>query len=249
MKTEFALLLSVVALAWLWPASVAAQPVPGDFSETSEARIAKANRANVVKQPVMTKSGKSSGFKIARAKGHHGRVEVSGILGVDGKLTEIGVVLSSKSTLLDQAAIDSARNGRFEPAYDRHGKPIAVWITLAFQTYGRYLPYQSDDNVIYYRSTYRCDEFLGETTWWRSVWPERAWNEHDFYQLTFGLKQRVMQRPLGIPDVDRFLADHEEHRKSWLRAMDACRLYPKSPLIAVWAPEGKMLETATTWQR
>lgn len=67
----------------------------------------------------------------ARRAGAQGRVSVTVGVGADGRVTDCQVALSSGDESLDRATCRlAARNGRFQPALDEAGRPVASRFTV-----------------------------------------------------------------------------------------------------------------------
>jgi len=170
----------------------------------------------------------------ARKLGHNGKVTVSGVLGVDGKLTALHVSRSSGSPLLDDAALVAARSWSFDPALDAEGKPLAVPIKLPFEFFA-YKP--ADGTGI---SGYRCDQFVLDQDWWRSSHPNSTTrSDNELYSMMLGLG---MITSGALNDVGKLKTAVSDFEKRWDAAIATCRRSPDKRFVEVLKPEGPQAE-------
>lgn len=162
----------------------------------------------------------------ARALGHHGQVVVEGIIGIDGRFTDLRVRTSSRADDLDAIALDNAGGTVFKPARDAGGAPLAIWGSMPFEV----LPASFGMGTI---TGYRCDAFVRDMDWWRSVWPEREWKEHAFYSLVLGFETigTISARGSGTAALEQIRTRAQSFPVRWTGTLDACRARPATLFV------------------
>jgi TonB family protein len=94
---------------------------------------AEANRKRM-RRPPSVRTQKSAAYPMTEKKtGSGGYVNVKGIVGTDGRFSEIVIARSNASPALNAAAITAARITIFTPAKDAAGIPISVPIIMPFE--------------------------------------------------------------------------------------------------------------------
>ncbi|MEO7688172.1 MAG: TonB family protein [Sphingomonas sp.] len=205
--------------------------------------VAKANRPRI-KTNLVLQSNPDPGFPpAALATGEHGKVTITAIVGVDGHLTEVSVTVSSRSSLLDAAAVAAATEARFKPALDAKGAPLSVALTMDVE-FSNAQSHSTGGGIL----SYRCDQFARDNDWWAAHWPA---NQHDdFYRLVRGYS--TMNQSLdanGSIDLTRS-GSVKDFNTRWQGAIEACRKAPDKLFIEIFQPEGKLLGVAArTWLR
>lgn len=213
--------LAVAMLALQEPAEVLT------VQQDSPAMTAALANKPLMKVAPKFKSGPEDVFpEAARAAGEHGSVKISGILGVDGRLSELKVALTSRSALLDQSAMTTAAATVFEPARDAKGTPISVPISV---------PYAFDNSRTPGRGggvlRYKCDQFARDMDWWYRTWPESK--KDTFYTLVLGVSL-LSQGGLKV-------GLNREFESRWKAAIEACKTKPDRLFIDVFQPEGEVM--------
>lgn len=66
----------------------------------------------------------------ARNAGMKGKAFVKALINIDGRATDVKIVISSGYEILDDAAIQAIKKSRWQPAMQRD-EPVRVWITIA----------------------------------------------------------------------------------------------------------------------
>ncbi|MBR7620874.1 TonB family protein [Phenylobacterium sp. 20VBR1] len=220
--------LATLAFALQTPSEGGAAPEP------VTAAMAQANKARVATRPVY-KSGPSPDIPEAvRATGAHGKVVVSGVIGADGRFTETKVAVSSRSSLLDAAALEQVSAMIFEPARDAEG----VALSLPARTPLEFTNAKSEGKgggVL----RYGCSQFARDYDWWYATWP--ATEHDDFYYLVLGLSALSTASASGRFDVASFGKGYEGFEPRWKAAVEACRKAPQRLFIDVFKPEGDFL--------
>jgi TonB family protein len=165
-----------------------------------------------------------------RNAGHHGNVVIRGIIGLDGRFRDPVVAVSSGAPGLDAAALAAARATLFTPAKDEAGTPMETPARMPFRFSRAAAP---GGGLVHYL----CGAFAQDMTWWRATFPDRPWDDLEFYQFYTGLRiagSRVLQ-PGGQARVRQALADFE---RQWERAIETCRARPDALLVDVLPPGG-----------
>jgi TonB family protein len=206
-----ALTASALALAFMLPIANAQSPA---WTE------AKANNSNVKQRPSLLDGPNTDLPETEKKLGHHGPVVIEGILAADGKLKEARVAVSSKASTLDEIAMAAANASTFVPAKDADGNPIPIVISVPYSL----VAYKSATGGVY---EYRCEQFVRDMDWWRSVNPERPFSEHELYKMELGLFATpiLLRGGMNNPEVAR--TAHADFEKLWSAAIDHCRKKPK----------------------
>lgn len=149
--------------------------------------------------------------------GHHGTVVLRGTVGLDGVFSNIAVRESSRSEILDKAAIAEASNWRFSPALDAEGKPVA-WtgnVPIGYDV--------SSGGGLW---TYSCEPLVRDSDW---------------SDATFGKEFRAKRRSYLLLSGMMFAAEYRAGAKKfspfetrWQATIDGCRARPKSKFMDVF---------------
>jgi hypothetical protein len=145
-----------------------------------EVTAAKANRSKVITEELQTAHPPYvwSTIEAERAQGHHGYAVFGGIVGADGKFSNVTTIKKTGAPALDEMAQTIARGTTFSPAKDKSGTAIPVWTEFGYQFPGRFQHTKMGGGL----EQIRCDEFVGDTRWWKSILPERPWREHKLFK-------------------------------------------------------------------
>lgn len=165
-----------------------------------------------------------------RAAGHHGKVEISGTLGPDGRIVDPQVSVSSKAPGLDDAALVAARAMAFRVPRDASGKLLPQQVRLPF-SFGSFHLAGKGGSML----GYRCDQFVLDQDWWRATWPAETHDE--FYFMTLGLRtiMAIAGRGMGAVPIKDAVSDFGNR---WVKAIEACRRKPEALFFDVFKPEG-----------
>lgn len=155
----------------------------------------------------------------ARALGHHGVVIARATIAIDGSLKNIQIEQSSKSPILDAAALAVLPQWRLSPAKDANGNMIEVTATFPFSFEGD----GGNSRVV----RYRCDAFTRDMTWWRSVSPDKPDKDHKLYTMLVGV--RVIANPKGMMEGLKTAAS--EGAIDWSNAVQRCASKPNELMI------------------
>ncbi len=146
---------------------------------------------------------------------------LSVLIAVDGSIKESAVTSSSRSPILDKAALDSLSSAKFSPALDADGKPVELRVRMPFE-FDRYTNGGEGGTLL----TYRCKDFLLDNAWWASVHPQE--NPPRLYTMLLGL--RTLARRDGFTP-DGIKQSTAAARKDWDRATKQCTANPEKPVI------------------
>ncbi len=93
---------------------------------------AMANQKLMRQRPYVRKDREPAYPDSEKKAGNGGQVLLRGIIGLDGKLSEVAVVRSSAGPVLTNAALAAAQAVIFYPAKDKSGTPITVPVQMPF---------------------------------------------------------------------------------------------------------------------
>lgn len=220
-------------------------PPSAEAAAVDEAAAAEA-LSNLSK--VKTKAKWISGGEVAlpeaeRLAGHHGKVLVSGVLGVDGRLRYATLESGSGSPVLDRIAVAATLTALFEPAKDADGNPLAVPITIPQEFYA-YKSSEPGGGLV----RYSCKQFAADMDWWRATFPDRKWSDHELYSMVVGIAvlARGNLSAGGIAGLKATLADVETR---WIKSIDTCRAKPDKRFADVMQPEGRAIDALSRASR
>jgi TonB family protein len=217
----FAILLSATLLA-VQPASEqpASETAPVDASESAAWREATANRAKVKTAPSFIDGPRAELTETERALGHHGPVVVQGIIGLDGRMTEVRVRQSSQSPGVDRIALEAALASTFTPAKDASGTPLPIIVSMPFDL----VAYKSAESMG--MMEYTCEQFVRDMDWWKSVNPDKPFSAHELFKLESGMEfAAAISQAKG--DYSRLKGFSSNFDQRWIAAIEYCRKKPK----------------------
>lgn len=217
----FALLLGVALFAAQPASGQPADSAAADaVSESAAWTLAKANRTKVKVAPFFVDGPYAELPGSEKALGHHGPVVVEGILGVDGRLTEVRIKQTSHAPAVDQIAIKAALASTFTPAKDAQGEPLPIIIAMPFDL----VAYKAAGGMGIQQ--YTCEQFVRDMDWWKSVNPDKPFSEHELYKLESGMEfaAAVSQANGDYAGLKGFSADFDQR---WVAAIEYCRKKPK----------------------
>lgn len=96
----------------------------------SHARVVPYEEVDVKPQPVSLPTPEYP--EEAREAGMKGTVITRALVDIDGKIAQAKIVKSSGHTLLDNAAIETAKKAIFTPAQD-DGKMVQCWVAIPYK--------------------------------------------------------------------------------------------------------------------
>ena len=167
----------------------------------------------------------------ARAAGHHGSVGVSGIVAVDGRFSDVRIAVSSRSALLDEAALVAARTARFLPARDADGAALAVPYTLTLDMSGE------QRVALYDKAGYRCAAMVRDADWWHATWPA-ATDAPDPLFVEAQLVIVSLGGGAGYGNSSRAARLREDFSKRWEKVLAQCRAQPDIAYADAWRDNG-----------
>lgn len=187
-------------------------------------------------------SGPQSAYPEAEQNaGHHGKVMVSGLVGLDGRFRDLTVVESSGVPALDQSALDAARATLFTPGRDAQDNPVEMRARMPFY----FARYRSTEPGAALR--YTCAQWVQDMDWWRSVHPNAPWGDHELYQLTRGAG--LLGRIDAIQDPASAQAHIRDFERRWERGLEACRRRPQARMLDQFDPERATIERLVEMER
>ena len=152
----------------------------------------------------------------ARAAGHQGTVVIGVLVSERGELLQAKVQRSSRSPLLDQAALDAVRRWRFKPATDPLGQPIEAAASVPFV-------FRKDSAASLPRK--RCAELTADLKRWRTLEPNAPLQQADVYPL-------AQQLALGGLSTAGSLKQTLEHfPQAFEQAAQRCAQQPKARVM------------------
>ncbi len=173
----------------------------------------------------------------ARAQGHHGSVSVTGVIDSTGHLSHATIFETSRSPILDTAALKAATQSDYIVYKDKSGHSGFREVILPKYGFYNHFWKSNEHNAL----NYSCDQVLKDQRWWHATWPEK---------MPDPFKQWLM-------DLSWF-NDHDDNGKSkpaqtslasfedrWQAASQLCETQPGSLFIDLFKPEGDTAREAT----
>ena len=233
-QMQSALAFAVLSLA-LVTGTATARDAAGEAEAVAMA-TAKANQALVKVKPRWVSGGDPEYPESEKALGHHGVVKVSGILGVDGRLSQTRVASSSGAPVLDDLALTSVQGARFEPARDAAGGllPLAITVPVEFYSYKSAGP---GGGIL----RYSCGQFARDMDWWRATFPKAEPIDLELYAMMRGIAA-LAQINSGRLDVAAIKSANTDFARRWSAAVETCRAHPERRFTQALQPEGRIAE-------
>ena len=203
-------------------------------NSATDIAAAEANRTLMVRRPEWI-SGPDPDFPDSeKALGHNGDIIVRGLLGTDGHLRYASIETSSRAPALDASALAAATAASYRPAEDANHQPIAVMLSAPMKFYA----YRSREGVGAAR--YTCGQFVLDMDWWRSAFPERRMQDHEFYTMIFGLSvisrmHQGAERAFSAESTAAFT-------RRWLASIETCRNHADWRFAQAIHPEGDIID-------
>jgi TonB family protein len=147
----------------------------------------------------------------AKAEGHQGTVRLRLTIDVEGNVDSAEVAASSKSQLLDDAAIAAAKSWKFSPAIDADDHPVAVAVVMPIQ-------YAKDSLNELPGKT--CKDFSTDVKWFKSVNLEKPVSDMRIYNLSLGALVA------GTGSVPKMIELTRKFQKSFDKTMARCEDKP-----------------------
>lgn len=231
------ILSSVIAAAsFAFCATASAQEAPpSQFTPEQQAEIAAAEaNGALVTNPGRWLSGAEAVYlDEERALGHHGRADVRGVLGLDGRLRYATIVRSTRAPVLDERALEAALAAEYRPAQDASGNPIVAMVTVPMSFYS----FTSSEGVG--AAMYTCPQFVADMDWFKATWSEEDLRNHYLFLLVRGLgAMSITSGARGITGIE----SNESYMARWNRAIETCRDHPNWRFTQAMRPEGEIIE-------
>ena len=225
------------------PASTAPTSAETDAANEAAAVEALSNLSRVKTQARWLSGGEVELPEAQRLAGHHGKVLVTGVLGVDGRLRWAMIKTSSGSPVLDSIAVSAALSAVFEPAKDADGKALSVPITIP-QAFYNYRSAEPGGGLV----RYTCRQFAADMDWWRATFPDRKWSDHELYTMIVGIAVLAKGNLAagGAAGLKATLADVETR---WVKSIETCRAKPEKRFADVMQPEGRAIDALSKASR
>lgn len=201
--------------------------------QQAEIAAAEANTPLIVTRATLVSGPEAVYPAEERALGRHGRVEVRGLVGVDGRVRYAAVSRSSRAPALDAIALASVEGSLYQPAKDASGNPIPTMFTAArfFESY------TSSEGVG--AAMYTCPQFVADMDWFKETWGEEALGDHYFFVIVRGLSTVArMSNGGGIGNIE----SNEAYLGRWNRAIETCRNRPNWRFAQAMRPEGEYID-------
>ncbi|MDF7776246.1 energy transducer TonB [Sphingomonas sp. AOB5] len=194
-----------------------------------------ANRTKVKTRPEFKDGPPAELPEASRAIGEHGAVEVTGIIGVDGRVSEAKVTKSSRSPTLDRLALESASASVYEPAKDAEGKPIAIPARIPFN-FGNLRSPGKGGGIL----RYGCAQFVLDQDWWKATWGEKGEGD-EFFHMSLGVAMLSRRGGLTGMTASELTSTVADFRKRFDDAIASCRKSPEKMVIDVFKPYGEVM--------
>lgn len=227
------LVFSAPALAQEVAPPSAAQEQALTPEQQAEIAAAEANTPLIATQPEWLSGPDAAYPEEERALGHHGTVEVRGLLGVDGRLRYATVSRSSRAPALDAVALAAITSSEYRPARDANGNTIPTMLA----TVRMFESYTSSEGVG--AAMYTCPQFVLDMDWFKQTWGEEALNDHRFYLIIRGLG--TIARLSGGGGASS-IESNESYLRRWNRAIETCRNRPNWRFAQAMRPEGEYID-------
>jgi TonB family protein len=199
------------------------QPTEGTVvvPESSAWEQARSNRTRIKVAPAYIDGPSADLTEAEKALGHHGPVVVEGIIGVDGRMTEVRIKQTSHSPGVDRIAMEAAMASTFRPAKDEQGQPLPILVAMPFDL----VAYKAAEGIGI--QTYTCQQFVRDMDWWRSVNPDKPFSKHELYLLESGMDfASAISQAKG--DRARLTGYSSDFDQRWLAAIEDCRKRPRA---------------------
>jgi len=181
-----------------------------------------ANQARATTAPTYIRQPDYTRPEAAKSAGEFGEVVLSGIIRQDGKFAEPRVKVSSRSALIDAAALASVDAMLFEPAHDADGKALSIPANLPLEF--SQVDFHGPAGLAYYR----CDQFVRDYDWWYRTWP--ADQQDRVFKTLRGFAAVADMRTGKTADFDA----------EWKSAIESCRRSPSKMMLDQLKPHGAL---------
>lgn len=148
----------------------------------------------------------------ARREGHQGLVKLGMAVQSNGEPTDIKLILSSRSSVLDDAAMQAARTWRFLPARDANGQAIATRVIQPVM-YRK----DSEDSL----PNKKCSDLNTDLAWFKTAYAELSLSKMPVYELSLN----VLLSESG-PSSEKGEAINAAYPQAFERALARCAAQP-----------------------
>jgi TonB family protein len=218
--------VGVLALAGHAPACAQAEPESTPPAKSAAMAEAEAHKGLVSRPPRPSREPDYTRSSETARAGEYGEVVIRGIVTEDGRFIEPAVVQSSRSSLVDAAALAFLPETEFEPARDASGKPLSIPITYSIEIPA--VRFRGENSLL----EYSCAQFVRDHDWWRTAWPD-------------GTRDRVYKTLNGyiaVADLrGAFGGNAPRFEDDWAAAVESCRARPEARMIEQLAFYGKFI--------
>lgn len=157
----------------------------------------------------------------AKADGHQGTAVIRTDISAEGTVTGVAIARSSKSALLDDAALEFVRTSQFSPALDQADRPMSLQVAIPVE-------YVKDSVSNLAEKT--CADFDIDMRWFLATYPDKKVGDMRLYLLSLGL---FAQYDL----ISGTKTDFGEYPRTFAKAFDVmirhCREHPEDRYLIV----------------
>jgi TonB family protein len=154
----------------------------------------------------------------AQAAGHFGKVSLAGVITPEGRIAEPRIEESSRSELLDRAALAEFASYEFAPARNRKGEKLATRVRTQIE-------YDKTLSATGGLLGYRCADFTTDMDWYEATFPDRSFGDLDLYDVLVRFRAKGIADPLARGRAAQAQAE------DWAQARTACRERPAELFI------------------
>jgi TonB family protein len=147
----------------------------------------------------------------AKAEGHQGTVKIRLSVNTEGMVEDAEVIESSRSSILDAAALEQVKAWKLSPALDADDKPVAVKVVAPIQ-------YAKDSGAELIDKT--CMDLNTDVKWFRSVYPDKPISDMRIYNLSLGVLA------VGAGSVSNILETSKKFRNAFEKTVERCAEKP-----------------------
>lgn len=148
----------------------------------------------------------------AAEDGHQGLVRLRLTINTRGYADDIELLTSSRSPVLDRAAMQAASVWRFEPALDANGQPVAIRAVQEIM-YRK----DSEDNL----PNKKCSDLNTDVAWFKTAYAELPLSKMPVYELSLN----VLLSESG-PSSEKGEAIKTAYPQAFERALARCATQP-----------------------
>lgn len=190
---------------------VIASQVPGLAAEPVAAN-APASQAAVARRAMLLGPAERPYPPQARLEGHQGLVQLGLTIQENGQPTDIKLIQSSRSSVLDEAAMQAARTWRFLPTRDANGQTIATRVIQPVM-YRK----DSEDSL----TSKKCSDLNTDLAWFKTAYAELPLSKMSVYDLSLN----ALLDESG-PTSGKAEAIKAEYQQAFERALARCAAQP-----------------------